>query len=197
MTIKRVDYSILKTFATDRALSVQWIDYGEFYWLGVINNGLTVEANLNKTIDQADVLDFETTLKTTGNAAVANALMPFASANGFRARFKGINGTAAFGATTNIEHPLTEERWIDGVEVTHVGAAQGDTVNFQIVHPTYGVVDAFGSSWNIDSTIGKQGAVVLNYPAKLAAGLTIRCAYVSVGTINVWVGINLRLHKKT
>lgn len=195
--IKRVDYTALKTFATDRALSVQWIDYGEHYWLAVINNGLTVETTLDKTLDTANTLDFETTLKLTGNSTVANALMPFAAANGYRARFKGVSGTAAFGVTTNIDHLLAEERWIDGVEVMHVGAAKGDTVNFQIVHPTAGVVDPLGETWNIDSTVGKQGTVLLSYPAKLAAGLTIRCAYVSVGTVNAWVGINLRLHKKT
>lgn len=194
MTTKRVDYSILKTFAADRSLSVQWIDYGETYWLGVINNGLTIETVLNK--GSADAVDFETNLKIKGNAPLANALMPFAAANGYRARFKGITGTALFGVTTNIDHALAEERWIDGVEVMQVGAAKGDTVHFQIVHPTLGVVDTFGETWNIDSTTGKQGAVVLSYPAKLVAGLSVRCAYNSVGTANVWVGINLRLHKK-
>lgn len=70
MLIKRVDYSILKTFVTARLLSVQWIDYGEFYWLGVIDAELTLETILNKINDAAAVLDFETTLKTPGNKPV-------------------------------------------------------------------------------------------------------------------------------
>lgn len=73
MLIKRVDYSTLKTFVTARLLSVQWIDYGDFYWLGVIDANLTLETNLNKINDAAAVLDFETTLKTLGNKPVQAA----------------------------------------------------------------------------------------------------------------------------
>lgn len=198
MLIKTVTWTQLKTVAIARDIPVQWLDYTEKYWIAVIDGSLVLETNLDKVVDAADVLDFETIFKNAGNARLATALKPFANADGFRARFKGISAIVPFGVTTNIDYTLAEERWIDGVEILHVDAAMGDTANFQIVHPTYGVVDTFGTSWNIDSTVGKQGAVVLNYPAKLAAGLTIRCAYMSVGTTtNVWVGINLRLHKKT
>lgn len=124
-------------------------------------------------------------------------LRPFADPCGHRARFKGYSGTAAAGVTTNLDYTLPAERWIDGVELSQDGAAKGDTVHFQIVHPTYGVVDQFGDSWNIDHTSGKQGAVLLSYPAKIPAGLAIRCAYSSTGTDPVWVGVNLRLHMRT
>jgi hypothetical protein len=151
----------------------------------VINDGTSDITGASKIIDFLRDVAGPTTLK------------PFAVADGFRARFKGVSGTAVAGTTTNIDHVLSEERWIDGVELSQVGAAVGDTVNFQVVHPTYGVVDEFGASWNIDSASCKQGAVVISYPAKLLAGLTIRCAYTSVGEADVWVGVNLRLHKKT
>lgn len=145
----------------------------------------------------ADVTDVSKAVDLLKDVVGALSLKPFADADGFRARFKGVKGTVTAGTTTNLDHVLTEERWIDGVEITHVGGAPGDTVNFQIVHPIAGVLDQFGETWNIDSTAGKQGAVVLSYPAKIPAGLTIRCAYTSVGETNVWIGVNLRLHKKT
>lgn len=124
-------------------------------------------------------------------------MQPFADPSGYRARFKGIQGTALAGQVSNIDHTLAAERWIDGVELFQEGAAQGDFVDFQVVHPQAGVLDQFGESWVIDHAICKQGAVVLSYPAKVPAGLTIRIRYTSTGGSNVWVGANLRLHMKT
>lgn len=124
-------------------------------------------------------------------------LKPFADANGFRARFKGVSGTMAAGTSTNLDHVLAEERWIDGIEVHQIGAAAGDNLMFQIVHPQAGVLDEFGSNWFIDSSTGKQNPVIVSYPAKIPAGLTIRTVYNSVGGSSVWLGVNLRLHKKT
>lgn len=196
----KLTWTDFKSFVTSRSVSLQWREDEACYYLSAFDGQAAKECRIYKmeAVDAAALTDFEANYKAGGNARLGPVVLkPFADADGFRARFKGISGIAAFGVTTNLDYVLTEERWIDGVEIIHIGAAQGDTVNFQIVHPTYGVVDEFGSSWNIDSTVGKQGAVVLSYPAKLIAGLTIRCAYISVGIANVWVGINLRLHKKT
>jgi hypothetical protein len=124
-------------------------------------------------------------------------LKPFADADGFRARFKGVAGTMNYGTTTNLDYTLSEERYIDGVEILQNNAAVGDSVKFQVVHPTYGVLDEFGDSWYINASAGFQSPVILSYPAKIPAGLTIRVVYNSVGNTNVWLGANLRLHKKT
>jgi hypothetical protein len=124
-------------------------------------------------------------------------LKPFATADGFRARFTGFSGTADYGTTTALDYTLSAERWIDGVELLVSGAAQGDYVNFQVVHPQAGVLDTFGATWYVDHERCKQTVVVLSYPARLVAGLIIRVSYVSVGTADVWVAANLRLHEKT
>lgn len=197
----KVPWSELKAFFTARGVSLQWREDDARYYLSAFDGPAAKSCRIHKTeaVDAEDLADFEANHKASGNARLAGptVIKPFADADGFRARFKGISGTAAYGQTTNIEHTLEEDRWIDGAQLMHVGAAVGDTVNFQIVHPTEGVVDPLGDTWNVDSTVGAQAPVVISYPAKLAAGLTIRCAYNSVGTADVWVGVNLRLHKKT
>lgn len=67
MLIKRVNWSQLVSFATARSLSVQWIDYSDRYWCGVIDGNLTAETYLDKIADAVDVLDFETNYKAAGN----------------------------------------------------------------------------------------------------------------------------------
>lgn len=129
---------------------------------------------------------------------------PFADAQGFRFRGKGIAGTATKNTTTNIDYKLTEERYINGVDLLIKDSVWGDYVKFQVVDVDnilgYGagtVLDEFGSDWYIDPNVCQQGQVIIPYPAKIIANLYIRIVYVSVGTVNdVELKANLFLHKK-
>ena len=112
-----------------------------------------------------------------------------------RFRGLGISGTATAGATTNIDHVLTEERYLSGGRVILEDHVLGDYASLQIVHPTYGVVDTFAENWYF-SPSNDQGDIIRNYPAKLPAGLTIRIAYTSTGVTDVIVMVNLFLDKK-
>lgn len=71
-----------------------------------------------------------------------------------------------------------------------------DKLYIQIVHPTYGVVNEFISGYRISSDTVLQLNLDLDYPAKLVAGLSIRCKYVSDSAIVTRkIALNLYLHK--
>lgn len=129
----------------------------------------------------------------------------FADPVGFRARFKGISGTATKNTTSNIDYLLAEDRYINGVQIFLKNQVFGDTMKFQVVDVDnllgYGagtVLDEFGSDWNVSDDTQEQGIITVSYPAKIAAGLYIRMVYISTGNTNdVLVRVNLFLHKKT
>ena len=136
----------------------------------------------------------------------------FASADNFRFRGKGVAGTATKNATSNIDHTLTEERFINGVQMIAVNHVAGDKIHFEIVdksrtyagvlYPDVGsgevVLDRFGEDWFLAPGESSQGQILLAYPARILAAMTIRIVYVSVGTeADVSVMANLFLHKPT
>lgn len=130
---------------------------------------------------------------------------PFSDSDGFRFRGKGISGTATKTASTNIDHKITEERYINGINVILKDQSFGDSLKFQIVDVDnivgYGagvVLDEFGTDWYVSDDTQTQGQIILPYPAKVISGLWIRIIYKSIGTTNdVSVLCNLFLHKKT
>lgn len=140
---------------------------------------------------------------SSGN--VYSYLAPFASSGNFRFRGKGISGTATKNTTSNIDYKLTEERYINGVDLFVKDSVWGDSVKFQVIDIDnilgYGantVLDEFGTDWYIDPSICKQGQILLPYPAKIVTNLYIRIVYISVGTdVDVSLKANLFLHKKT
>lgn len=125
-----------------------------------------------------------------------NLASPFSSTGGFFARFSGMEGVAIHGTDTEIDYLIVEERYINGVRIIAKGAAWGDYLKFQVIHPIYGMVNEFGTKWYIDADNSKQDDVIVPYPAKLPAGVTVRILYTSVGETDVLVYANLYLHKK-
>jgi len=125
---------------------------------------------------------------------------------------QGVTGTAIAGTSTNIDLSLTDDHIFTGLELMASSTTFGDTVTFQVVdktsmligiygagitsiYPAYPVLRQFGTNLNLPSDeqmkISKEGS----YPAKVLAGLCIRCIYNSVGTTNVSVGINYEIHR--
>lgn len=128
----------------------------------------------------------------------------FADADKFRFRGAGISGSASAGETINIDYKLTEERYINGIRLILDGQVFGDHLDFEIVDVDniigYGpgvVLDQFGTDWYVNPDMACQGDILIDYPAKVIAGLYIRIVYHSVGTEDVGVKANLYLHKKT
>lgn len=160
-------------------------------------------------------------LKDTEGALLSRQ-RAFANADGFRFRGRGVRGIATKTTTTNLDFLISEERWINGVNLILKNQTVDDDIRFQIVDKTYvyagvlypatytggiawsvaqpsGVIlDEFGETWNMSEDSQDQGSIILPYPARILAGLYIRIKYTSVGTVNdVLVRANLYLHKKT
>lgn len=128
----------------------------------------------------------------------------FADADNFRFRGTGISGSVEAGESGNVQHKLTEERYINGVRPVLKNHEFGDSMHFDIVDVDnilgYGagvVLDRFADDWYVNPDMACQGDILIDYPAKVMAGLYIRVVYHSTGTEDVEVKVNLYLHKKT
>lgn len=128
---------------------------------------------------------------------------PFKDAAGFRARFTGYSGTALKTTVTSLDFQIPAERWINGVQLIVSNHVLGDKVDFKIVDvsglysPAGTVLDDFATNWFMDPGTSNQGICRTEFPARLYAGLWMRLAYTSVGTVNdVTVLMNAMLHIK-
>lgn len=109
---------------------------------------------------------------------------------------KGVSTTVIAGTTVNLDYTLTDDVLIaGGTNFLAKGAAQGDTVDFQVVHPIYGVLNQFITNWYVNPDKTDQAVPPSNYPAKSFAGLILRVVYHSTGTTDVWVAVNYNLEK--
>lgn len=108
---------------------------------------------------------------------------------------KGVSVTIPAGTTTNLDMTLAHDYLTTGGSCIVIGAAQGDTVDFQVIHPVYGVVNQFITNWFINPTTSYQEIPTSFYPAKLPTGLILRVVYHSVGLANVWIAVNYDLEK--
>jgi hypothetical protein len=71
-----------------------------------------------------------------------------------------------------------------------------DRIYLQVVHPSLGVLSEFVSGFRVAEDSNEQFKIDLPYPAKIPAGLKLRCKYVSsndAGTRDV--AVNFFLHK--
>jgi len=166
----------------------------------ISSNGSTCLLNNNEQINFLKSLDIQ---PKDVNGYPLIKLSAFANNDGYRARFKGIKSTVTAGQTINIEHKITEERWINGVRLILKNHSEDDYIDFEIVDVDnifgYGagtVLDRFGEDWQIDDTRSLQGDVIVPYPAKLYTNLYIRIKYHSTGQTDVKVKANFYLHKK-
>lgn len=109
---------------------------------------------------------------------------------------RGISATITAGTTTNLDLVLSDDILLaGGTTFLAKGAAQGDKVTFQVIHPVNGVIAQFISDWYLNPDVTLQQVPPSNYPAKILAGLTLRIAYTSVGATDVWVAVNYNIEK--
>lgn len=203
MLVKRVDYTILKTAASSRSASVQWVDYGDFYWLGVIDGSLTIETHINKVTQAADVTDFETNLKPAGNKPF-NQSSPFGSKTlrvagvekKIYARSTGIRPVLAAGAN-QIDFTITYP-WCKILGIEAINAEALDYTDLKIidrnVNPYLGVPDAVLNQFAFANNIAPNFYIRLaQFDADLYEGMIIRFNYNSVSAKTI--GINFILYE--
>ena len=62
-----VNWTQFKSFITSRGLSIQWLDLEDTYHLLAYDGLLILETQLNKKLEETEILDFETNFKANGN----------------------------------------------------------------------------------------------------------------------------------
>ena len=109
---------------------------------------------------------------------------------------QAIRGEIEQGQTVTCDLTLTDDHLLTGGVLIVKEAKFLDKVSLQIVHPQAGVVNQFVTDWGMSEDQQVQFSLNLEYPAKLAAGLTIRCKYeASNDPGQSSLVLNLRLHK--
>ncbi len=98
--------------------------------------------------------------------------------------------------TQEADLALTDDYLITGGNLIVENGIIDDEVYLQVYHPTLGVVKEFVSGYRIASGTTRQLTLDLAYPAKITAGLSIRCKYVSgFGLFTRKIAVNLYLHR--
>lgn len=99
--------------------------------------------------------------------------------------------TVTAGQTLNIDYQFTDDCLMLTSGLLIKDSAQGDYWKLQIVHPQYGVVFEPVHKWGVDFTKCEQSIPKANFPAKIFAGLIMRLVYISTGTQDVWICLNI------
>lgn len=109
---------------------------------------------------------------------------------------KSVMGTSNASETTTIDLVLVDDHLLTGGLLIVKNGKMPDMVTLQIVHPAYGVVNEFVTKYRVIEDSNKQFELVLEYPARLFAGLSIRCKYESSADIGErTIAVNYFLHK--
>ena len=119
---------------------------------------------------------------------------------------KSAIGTCPAGQTQNIDLLLNDDHLLTGIQLLAKGSVFGDSFCLQVVapqgtlpngavFPQETVLAQFATDINVRDDVQEKFNETAIYPAKLLAGLILRCKYTSLGQAPVDVAANYRLHK--
>jgi hypothetical protein len=97
------------------------------------------------------------------------------------------------GQSADIDITMTDDHLLTGGWLMISGGDPGNSCTFQVVHPIAGVVNQFITSWKMPAECFTP--IMVPYPAKIYAGLTLRLVFVNSGATDCIVAINYDLHK--
>lgn len=99
---------------------------------------------------------------------------------------RGFSGTATAGQINNMDYTLPNDIYIDKVDIYLKNQDWADKMQFQVVHPVYGVVNQFGENWYVNSSREKQEQIDPPQISNLVpAGMILRIVYDSKGATDV------------
>jgi hypothetical protein len=99
-------------------------------------------------------------------------------------------------ATQTQDLMLSEDYLITGGSLIVEGGNIEDMIYLQVIHPVAGVLKEFITGYRIASDVSKQIELELKYPAKIVAGLGLRCKYVAGTTVSTRkIAVNFYLHR--
>lgn len=119
----------------------------------------------------------------------------------FSKNYLNFNGQSIRGSVNSQEvitsdYTLSDDHLLTGGVLIVKDARIDDRVSLQIVHPVHGVVNQFVTDYGMSEDSQVQFNINLEYPAKIFAGLTIRCKYeASIDRAERKFVLNLKLHK--
>lgn len=206
----RLSWSDFKSFVDDRVVPIHERPLDDGNLLLEAFDGPVIR-NCKIRSGTADFTDYEDNYQASANPTISDKKGhtivrngAFSDTEGMKFRGTGIKGTATKNSVTNHDYELTEDRFLNGVELFLQDQEWSDDVKLQVIDIDnilgYGantVLDEFGTDWNIATDQERQGPYILPYPALILKDLYIRIKYNSTGTTNdVKLKINLFLHKK-
>lgn len=109
----------------------------------------------------------------------------------FDAKLEGIiHDTITAGQTKEIDFQMTYDRVINGIQYQAPNRNLGDNIDFEIHHPTEGLLKWFGKNWYTM----KEETITL-YGAFLPAGVLIKVRYKNVGVNDVEFVLGAYFHE--
>lgn len=113
---------------------------------------------------------------------------------------QGVSITVPHGTNANLDYLMTDDNLMTGAWIVINNGQYGDYIHFQIVdttgitgHPAGTILNQFITQFYVPSTLSTQ--LDMLYPAKIIAGLTLRCVYNSTGTSDVFLALNFKFHE--
>lgn len=98
--------------------------------------------------------------------------------------------------TQTVDLTMTDDCLLTGGALIVKNGHIDDRVSLQVIHPTFGVVNQFVTEYGIKEDQQEQFNMVLNYPAKIFAGLKLRLVFKSSSNVGERKAvINYHLHK--
>jgi hypothetical protein len=188
-------WSEIKRIADAKGIPMQWVQVGDNYHIALVDGLFTLYCLLPLAVDNVATNVFEASYKAAGNKSIALKQTALVNPESYRFRGNATPWINCAPGTTNLDimPSATEVRYVDGGIIVTKDANPGDYCSFQVVHPTYGVVETYVPKWFVTPGTGQQ--LIQVYPASIPAGITLRVVYTNSGSSDVGVGVNYRLHR--
>lgn len=194
-------WSEFKALIDAKALSVQHILIGGFYYLKAVDGAFVVDCVLPADETSEDTADFVENYKDAGNRAPKSNVIQVLGKDSLFLSPRALKFTATHGQTTIHDKVLDMELVLRGGVLYCENAALGDNLKLQIIdkdnvlglggsseEPT--ILGEYVKEWYVMPGI-KNELVDVSISQALPAGLYVRVIYESVGETDVVAILNL------